>query len=114
MPSRRKRGITDGNVVQKYLIKGFKFLTLNIQLSAILTKDPMGAESISAVARKRAQIAPTFSTPPGSPFRALAPLRYPEVEPKCHRCEKDGTLSVISLKNYLIMTLKFLKIKYSN
>ena len=52
------------------------------------------AESIPPVARKREPLDHTFSTPPGSPFRALPPESVPEVEPKCHRGEKDGILSV--------------------
>ena len=75
---------------------------------------PMGAESIRPVARKREPDGYTFSTPPGSPFRVLAPYGSPLMEPKCHRGEKEGTLLVVSFKNYLIMALKFLKIKYSN
>ena len=58
------------------------------------------AESIRPVARKREPIAPTFSTPPGSPFRALVPTGYPELEPKCHRGEKDRILSVGHYLNF--------------
>ena len=58
------------------------------------------AESISPVARKRARIGPTFSTPPGSPFRDLAPHGPPELEPKCHRGEKEGILSVGHYLNF--------------
>ena len=87
MPSRRKGWNTIGGVVQKNLIKDFKFLTLNIQLSSILTKDPMGAENISPVVRKRARIGPTFSTSPSYPFRALTLERYSLLEPSCHRGE---------------------------
>ena len=54
----------------------------------------LSAESIRPVARERALDGYIFSTPPGSPFRALAPERSPEVEPKCHRGEKEGLLSV--------------------
>ena len=57
------------------------------------------AESISPVARERNPDGYTFSTPPGSPFRALLPYDDPEVEPKCHRGQRDGLLSVVSLKN---------------
>ena len=58
------------------------------------------AKSIRPVARKREPIAPTFSTPPGSPFHALTLERYPEVEPKCHRGEKEGILSVGHYLNF--------------
>ena len=58
------------------------------------------AESISPVARKREPLDPTFSTPPGSPFRALTPNADPEVEPKCHRGEKEGILSAGHYLNF--------------
>jgi len=58
------------------------------------------AESISPVAPKRESIAPTFSTPPGSPFRALVPYDDPLMEPKCHRGEKEGILSVGHYLNF--------------
>ena len=58
------------------------------------------AESISPVARKRESIGPTFSTPPGSPFCALSPYDRPEVEPKCHRGEKEGILSAGHYLNF--------------
>ena len=63
-------------------------------------KDPMGAESIPPVARERARIGYTFSTPPGSPFQDLAPYGSPLVEPKCHRGEKEGLLSVGHYLNF--------------
>ena len=94
MPSRRKRGITIGVLVQKYLIKDFKFLTLNIQLSSILTKEPMGAESISPVARKREPIALFFCKPPGSPFHGDTLYADPLMEPTCRRDEKLKILAV--------------------
>ena len=53
----------------------------------------LSAASISIIARERALDGYTFSTPPGSPFRALVPERYPELEPKCRRGEKEGILS---------------------
>ena len=52
----------------------------------------LGGDSIPAVARKREPIALPFCTPPGSPFCALLPTADPELEPKCHRGEKDGIL----------------------
>ena len=58
------------------------------------------AESIRPVARKRESIAPTFSTPPGSPFRALTPISDPLMEPKCHRGEKEGILSAGHYLNF--------------
>ena len=60
----------------------------------------LSAESIRPVARKREPFGPTFSTPPGSPFRALLPYSDPEVEPKCHRGEKDGILSAGHYLNF--------------
>ncbi len=60
----------------------------------------MTAASISIIAPKREPIAPTFSTPPGSPFRALAPSGYPLVEPKCHRGEKEEILSAGHYLNF--------------
>ena len=54
----------------------------------------MATGSISIIARKRALDGYTFSTPLGSPFRALAPYADPLVEPKCHRGEKEGLLSM--------------------
>ena len=58
------------------------------------------AESIPPVALERALDGYTFSTPPGSPFRTLVPIRYPEVEPKCHRGEKEGILSAGHYLNF--------------
>ena len=52
----------------------------------------LGGDSIPAVARERASIAPPFCTPPGSPFRALSPNGYPLMEPTCHRGEKNEIL----------------------
>ena len=52
------------------------------------------AESISPVARERALDGYTFSTPPGSPFRDLAPLSVPPTEPPRHRGEKEEILSM--------------------
>ena len=60
----------------------------------------LSAESIRPVARERALDGYTFSTPPGSPFRALTLERYPLVEPKCHRGEKEGILSVGHYLNF--------------
>jgi hypothetical protein len=60
----------------------------------------MGAESISPVARKREPLDHTFSTPPGSPFREEPLYGSPEVEPKCHRGEKEGILSVGHYLNF--------------
>jgi hypothetical protein len=65
-----------------------------------LSKNPMGAESISPVARKREYLGHTFSTPPGSPFRALPVYASPLMEPKCHRGEKEGILSVGHYLNF--------------
>ena len=50
-------------------------------------------KSIPAVARKREPIAPTFSTPPGSPFQDLAPYGPPLAEPRRRRGEKFKILS---------------------
>ena len=58
------------------------------------------AESIPPVARERALDGYTFSTPPGSPFRDLTPYGDPELEPKCHRGEKDGILSMGHYSNF--------------
>ena len=69
------------------LIKFLSYIINNHQGHLVATG------SIWPVARERARIGPTFSTPPGSPFNALVPTVDPEVEPKCHRGEKDGILS---------------------
>ena len=61
---------------------------------------PMDKESIRLVARERALDGYTFSTPPGSPFRALVPYSDPEVEPKCYRGEKEEILSVGHYLNF--------------
>ena len=58
------------------------------------------SESIPPVARERNPDGYTFSTPPGSPFQDLAPTGYQEVEPKCHRGEKEGILSVGHYLNF--------------
>ena len=69
-------------------------------------------KSIPAFARKRERIAPTFSTPPGSPFRALTPIRYPMAEPRRRGRENDGLLSAGPLKK--LIHLKFIfNFKYS-
>jgi hypothetical protein len=47
----------------------------------------LGGDSIPAVARERAQIGIPFCTPPGSPFRDLAPNADPLMEPTCHQGE---------------------------
>ena len=53
----------------------------------------LSVESIRLVARKRNPIDPTFSTPPGSPFRALTPYGSPPTEPPRHRGENEEILS---------------------
>ena len=53
----------------------------------------MAGRGIRTVARKRERIAPTFSTPPGSPFRDLPPTGSPMAEPPRRRSEKSKILS---------------------
>ena len=66
-------------IFNKYSVKSLK-----------MTLDP---KSIRTVARKREPIAPTFSTPPGSPFRDAPPYSDPMMEPTCHRGEKFKILA---------------------
>ena len=56
-------------------------------------KMTLDGKSIRTVARKREPIAPTFSTPPGSPVRALFPTGLPMAEPRRRRDEKFKILS---------------------
>ena len=73
--------------------KRLKFIKFLSYIISNHQSQPVVAGSIPPVARKREWIAPTFSTPPGSPFCALLPHGPPLVEPKCHRGEKDRILS---------------------
>ncbi len=56
-------------------------------------KMTLGGKSILTVAPQRALDDPTFSTPPGSPFRALLPTRSPMAEPPRRRGENFKILS---------------------
>jgi hypothetical protein len=60
----------------------------------------VGGKSIPAVAPQRALDGVPFSTPPGSPFRALLPTADPMMEPKCHRGEKFIKLAVGNSLNF--------------
>ena len=56
-------------------------------------KMTLDGKSIRTVARKRECIAPTFSTPPGSPFQGLLPYGRPMAEPSRRRGEKFKILA---------------------
>ena len=56
-------------------------------------KMTIGGKSIRTVAPQRALDDPTFSTPPGSPFRALTLNGLPMAEPPRRRGEKFKILS---------------------
>ena len=92
-----------------YLIRlemGFKIIRVMINfLHHHLIKHlkiVMGGDSIPGFARKRAHIGIPFCTPPGSPFRALTLDGDPMMEPTWRRGEKDGILSAVSIKIFLI------------
>ena len=74
----------------------------------------LGDQSIPAVASKREPIALLFCTPPGSPFRALLPIRYPLMEPTCHRGEKDGLLSAVLIQYSIDLFLIYLSFNINN
>ena len=60
----------------------------------------LSAASISIIARERALDGYTFSTPPGSPFRAHTPESLPPTEPPRHRGEKEEILSMGHYLNF--------------
>ena len=74
----------------------------------------LGGKSIPAVARKRECIAPTFSAPPGSPFRALAPTGWPLAEPRRRGRENDGLLSAVLIEYSIDLFLIYLSLNINN